>query len=47
MKPPRRRKDALLIAAPCVLFGLILLIDHVAPDNGRDLATAIERELKD
>jgi hypothetical protein len=47
MKPPRRTKNALLIALPFLLLAGILLINHIAPGGGRSLATAIEQELKD
>jgi hypothetical protein len=47
MKPPRRTKNALLIALPFLLFTGVLLINHIAPGGGRSLATVIEQELKD
>jgi hypothetical protein len=47
MKPARKRKDALLIALPCLLFALVVLISETAPRGGRSLAAAIEEELKD
>jgi hypothetical protein len=47
MKPARRTKNALLIALPCLLFVVIVLISEIAPGGGRSLASAIEQELKD